>query len=77
MDDNDTGLQAYKNSTMEIYRRILALIPNHPEILEIQNVYDLRDVEGFKSDDLGVSFAQVSGALSAAKEVYRRAHPNG
>ena len=57
----------YVATADELVNRISALIPSHPEILSIENPFDLFKVEGFKCDDLQPSLAQASWALSKAK----------
>jgi hypothetical protein len=59
---------AYSQAAEEIKQRILKLIPDNPKILEIEDPWDLFDIAGLKVDDIGPSFAQVSWALTAAKQ---------
>ena len=61
----------YESGANELARRIVALIPAHPEILELDSPFDLFKVPGFKSDDLEPTLAQASWALARAKLVYR------
>ena len=56
----------YTSTADELVNRISALIPSHPEILKIENPFDLFKVEGFKCDDLQPSLDQASWALSKA-----------
>lgn len=58
----------YVGAANELRDRIIALIPEHPEILEMTDPFDLHDVEGFTTEGLSVSFFQASWALAAAKE---------
>lgn len=58
---------AYTSCAEKLRDRIVALIPAHPEILELNDAWDLFKIEGFKCDDLGPSLAQADWALSAAK----------
>ena len=64
-------VNAYESVAHELRDRILALIPHHPEILEMDSVWDLFDVDGFKCDDLGPSLAQAGWAFVAAKQTWR------
>jgi hypothetical protein len=63
---------AYEAAGQELKRRIAALIPEHPAILEITNVFDLYKVPGFACSDLQPSLAMAGAALSAAKSEWRR-----
>ena len=60
----------YEQATNVLADRIAALIPKHPEILEMTDPFDLFDVEGFSCSDLDPSLGQASAALSAAKSRY-------
>ncbi len=60
---------SYEDVADEIVRRILALIPTHPEILDMQDVWKLFKVDGFKCDDLQPSMYQAMWALSRAKQI--------
>jgi hypothetical protein len=59
----------YENTANELRDRIIALIPDHPEILTMRSPWDLFKIDGFKCDDLGPSMAQAGWALSAAKNI--------
>ncbi len=59
--------EQYASTAEKLKDRILALIPDHPEILELEDAWGLFKVEGFKSDDLEPSLFQAQWALSAAK----------
>ena len=63
--------QHYNDAANEISNRILALIPSHPEILELTDPFKLFQVPGFQCDDISPSFAQAAWALSKAKSDYR------
>ena len=69
---NAIGPVDYATTGHELRDRIVALIPTHPEIMQIENAFDLFKVEGFKCDDLGPSLAQAQWALSAAKLQYKQ-----
>lgn len=54
--------------TAEILKdRIFALIPDHPEILEMDKSGGLFRIEGFNCGDLAPSLAQAQWALGRAK----------
>ena len=49
--------------------RIRALIPSHPEIMEMESAWDLFKVDGFDCKDLNPSAFQAGFALGKAKEL--------
>ncbi len=51
----------------ELTRRILALIPEHPEILEMDEPWGLFKIPGFQCSDLAPSLPQASAAVSLAR----------
>lgn len=57
----------------EIVRRITALIPTHPGILDVNDPFDLFDVPGFDVSDLrpSPSLLQAVASLAEAKRRYR------
>jgi hypothetical protein len=57
----------HEATARELERRILALIPDHPEILDMADSWDLFKVPGFKCSDLRPSLAQAAMALASAK----------
>ncbi len=59
----------YEETANELTRRILALIPENPEIMTIDSPFDLFRM-GLKCDDLGPSLAQASVALGAARRIH-------
>jgi hypothetical protein len=61
----------YEATANELTNRILALIPDHPEILSIDSPWALFKVPGFNCNDLDVTLAQAQCALSVAKKKYR------
>lgn len=65
----------YVRAGNELRDRILALIPEHPEILDMEGPWPLHDIDGFVSSDLQPSLYQASWALAAAKRAYRGVHP--
>ena len=60
----------YEQSTQELKRRILVLIPTNPHIMEMADPFQLFRIPGFNCDDLSPSLAMSSMALSLAKEEY-------
>ena len=60
----------YETTADQLTARIVALIPAHPEILEIESAWDLFKIEGFDCADLQPSAFQAGWALSKAKERY-------
>ena len=67
------GAAQYASTADQLVDRIVALIPEHPEILDMTDPWSLLKVEDFKCGDLGPSFFQASWALVRAKKVYRAA----
>ena len=63
--------QAYTATAEELTKRILALIPKHPEIMTLESPFDLFKIEGFKCDDLGPSLAQAGWALGKARQLHK------
>ena len=63
----------YEACAVELQRRILALIPDNPGILQMDTPWDLFGVEGFRCDDLQPSAGQAAWALSSAKQMYKSA----
>jgi hypothetical protein len=55
----------------ELTKRILALIPSHPEIMTIESAFDLFKIDGFKCDDLDPSLAQAVAALGRARKIHK------
>lgn len=54
-----------------LVERISALIPDHPEILTLEDAWGLFKVPGFKCDDLAPSLFQATRALSKAKAEHK------
>ena len=57
----------YESSANELKLRIVKLIRNHEELLEISDVWRLFDYSDFNCGDLDPSFAQASWAFNQAK----------
>lgn len=62
----------YAQTADTLSDRIFALIPAHPEIVKMDNAFDLFGIPGFKCDDLGPSLAQASYALKAAQQRHEK-----
>ena len=60
-------LQNYEKTADELVRRISALIPTHPEIMELEDAWGLFKIEGFKCKDLGPTLFQAGWALRKAQ----------
>jgi len=67
----------YESTADELTRRIEALIPEHPEILKMDNPWPLFKVPGFTCEDLGPSMAQASFALGKAQARAKKAKAVG
>ena len=56
----------YEAAGQEIKRRILALIPSHPELLDLKSARDLGNIPDLKLDDIKPSYAMLQAALELA-----------
>lgn len=72
IDKESPAAMRYQSTADTLRDRILALIPQHPEILDIKSCWDLFKVEGFTCGDLDVTMFQAGWALSAAKQAYQQ-----
>ena len=63
--------EAYTTITETLKDRILALIPEHPEILEFDSAWRLFGVDGFDCSDLEPSAFQAGWALNKARQEYK------
>jgi hypothetical protein len=59
----------YAATADELVDRIAALIPAHPEIIEMDDPCKLFRIPGFRCDDIAPSLAQATWALRAAQHV--------
>lgn len=66
--------ESYEATGNALRGRILALIPEHQEILYMDDCFELFKVEGFKCDDLQPSIAQADWAMRSAQRMYRDRH---
>ena len=57
----------YESTANILVERIKALIPNHPEILEMDSAWDLFKISEFQCGDLEPTMAQAQWALAKAK----------
>jgi len=60
--------RSYAETADSLTLRIVALIPSHPEILELTSPWGLFKVEGFECADLQPTMFQADVALSKAKQ---------
>lgn len=60
----------YTSINDELTKRILSLIPEHPEILDMDNAFLLFKIPTFSCSDLNPSLAQAIWSLSNAKRIY-------
>jgi hypothetical protein len=67
----NTIKQAYTATADELTKRILVLIPAHPEIMTLGSPFDLFKINGFKCDDLGPSLTQAKWALGKARKLHK------
>ncbi len=63
--------QAYEAIANTLEDRIYQLIPEHPEIMEMQSAWDLLTIKEFNCKDLGPSAAQAGWAFAHARRRYR------
>ena len=62
--------QLYEATGNELADRILRMIPDHPEILEMESACDLFKIDGFDCSDLNPSLAQAGWAFNRARQVF-------
>jgi len=58
-----TPLPEYNSVIFKLVDLITDLVPEHPEILTLENSFDLFDIPEFNVDDLQPSLYQASKAL--------------
>lgn len=63
-------LLGYVEDAEQAVKRIMALIPAHPEIMKIESPWMLFQIQGFNVSDLGLSAAQAAWALKEAQVRY-------
>jgi len=61
----------YGATADELCCRIFALIPKHPEVLEMKSAFDLFKIDDFDCSDLEPSFMQAACALAKAKGLHK------
>lgn len=61
--------EQYESTANVLRDRIAALIPAHPEILDMDSAWDLFKIPEFDCKDLEPSAFQASWAFSAAKQM--------
>ena len=60
----------YESTANELSARILRLIDENPEIINMESAWDLFQVDGFDCSDLQPSLAQAGWALREAKRLF-------
>ena len=65
------GPSKYTNVIHDLEARILALIPEHPEIAEMTDPWPLFRIDAFDCKDIGPSLAQASAALRGAQVLWK------
>lgn len=60
----------YEEAGQELKRRIMALIPDHPEIMDLPDPWGLFKVPGFECGDLQPSYAMAGAAMDEARREY-------
>ncbi len=63
--------EQYNSTANQLSDRILSLIPDHPEILTLTDIWDLLEVPGFNCQDLSPSMYQAGWALAKARQRYK------
>lgn len=66
-----TTKAGYGVTADELVERIKALIPTHPEILNMVHAWSLFEIKDFKCDDLQPSLYQASWALAQAIQKHK------
>ena len=66
--------ETYTDTANTLKDRTLALIPDHPEILDMDDPGDLFQIEGFDYNDLGATEFQAQWALDRAKMEWKERH---
>ena len=66
----------YTATADELTQRILALIPDHPYVLTMDDPWALLKVPGFDCSDLGPTLFQAGWSLRTAQNLYRQEHPS-
>lgn len=64
-------MNLYQGTADELTNRILVLIPDNPQIMDMEKAWELYDIDDFKCDDLQPSTFQAGWALNKAKQLYR------
>lgn len=63
-------LPTYHADTNELTKRVLELIPTHPEILAMTSPFEMLDIAEFEYKDLEPSTMQLSHAIRSAVLIY-------
>lgn len=68
--------EEYVGIANELQDRILALIPDHPNIMQLKDPWGLFKIPEFRCNDLGPSFSQASWALASAQKIWSKQRDN-
>lgn len=61
----------YTRSTDLLYKRLVKLIPKHPEILELKSAFDLSKIKSFDLKGLDVTYTEVVAILDKVQQEHR------
>jgi hypothetical protein len=64
-------LPQYNHVIFKLVDRITELLPKHPEIITIEDEWDLFDIPEFDVDDLQPSLCQMSRALYLVQRTFK------
>jgi len=67
--------EQYSDTADKLVERIKVLIPERPEILDLEDAWGLFEIPGFQCEDLSPSYFQASWALGKAKRDYKHQPP--
>lgn len=59
----------YEKTADKLTARIVALIPDNPQIMDMDSCWDLFKIESFKCNDLEPSIFQANWALRKAQSI--------
>jgi hypothetical protein len=71
MTTGSAAAKAYSDAADALVIRMLESFEAHPEAAELESVWDMLKVTGFKCDDIGPSLFQASWAFGKAKALFR------
>lgn len=67
----EVAAASYASTAEALVQRIAALVPEHPEILTLEDPWGLFKVPGFDCKDLCPSMAQASWALAKVQREHK------